>query len=125
MQGKHLGPYVLGARLGTGGMGTVYRADGPDGAVAIKVLHRHLLTTAGAFERFMREAELGRRVRHANVVRTRDVDAADIDGETVHYLVMDYVEGQTLRELLAELGQDSPRSTRSAPCIAISSPRTS
>jgi tetratricopeptide (TPR) repeat protein len=85
-------------------MGTVYRADGPHGPVAVKVLHRHLLQAPGAFKRFLREAEIGRRVRHPNVVRTLEVDAADLGGETVHYLVMDYVEGQTLRQLLDELG---------------------
>jgi tetratricopeptide (TPR) repeat protein len=103
--GKHLGPYLVRDELGTGGMGTVFRAEGPDGTVALKVLHRHLLTAPDAFKRFLREAELGRKVNHANVVRTREIDAVDLDGETVHFLVMDYVEGQTLRELLEELGK--------------------
>jgi len=105
MRGKQIGPYLLGEELGTGGMGTVYRAEAPDGVVAIKILHRHLLAAPTTFKRFMREADLGRRVNHENVVRTRDVDVADLDGDTVHYLVMDYVEGQTLRQLLVELGQ--------------------
>jgi len=80
-------------------MGTVYRAAGPDGAVALKTIHPHLLDSPGYFKRFLREAEIGRKVESANVVRTLDVDA--IGGH--HFLVMEYVEGQTLRELLKEL----------------------
>ena len=105
MNGTQLGEYTLREELGTGGMGTVYRAEGPDGTVAIKLLHGHLLSAPDVFKRFLREAELGRRIDHENVVRTRDMDAREIDGKTVHYLVMDYVEGQTLRHLLEELGQ--------------------
>ena len=62
MEGNRLGDYVLGKQLGAGGMGTVYRAEGPDGVVAVKLLHRHLLSAPGAFKRFLREAELGRRI---------------------------------------------------------------
>ncbi|MHC4848392.1 MAG: serine/threonine-protein kinase, partial [Planctomycetota bacterium] len=105
MIGKQLGPYLVRNELGTGGMGTVYRAEGPDGIVALKVLHQHLLAAPGAFKRFLREAELGRTVNHENVVRTREVDGVELDGATVHFLVMDYVEGQTLRQLLEELGK--------------------
>ena len=97
--GETLGPYSIDAELGTGGMGTVYRASGPDGIVAIKTIHPHLLDAPGYFKRFLREAEIGRTVDHENVVRTLDVDA--VGGH--HFLVMEYVQGQTLRQLLAEL----------------------
>jgi tetratricopeptide (TPR) repeat protein len=80
-------------------MGKVYRATGPEGPVALKIVHPHLLETPGFFKRFLREAEIGRRVEHANVVRTLDCDA--LSGH--HFLVMEYVEGQTLRELLHDL----------------------
>ena len=65
--------------------------------VAIKVIHPHLLSTPGFFKRFLREAELGRKVVHENVVRTFDVDALEVDGKTAHFLVMEYVKGRTLR----------------------------
>jgi serine/threonine-protein kinase len=100
-----LGPYTIEAELGSGGMGTVYRAQGPDGVVALKVLHPHLLASAEARERFRREAEIGRRVVHANVVRALDLGSVVVHGVTHHYLVMEHVEGQTLRALLAELGR--------------------
>ena len=99
-----LGRYVLERELGKGGMGTVYLARQSDGtAVALKVVHAHLLQTEGFFKRFIREAEVGRRIRHENVVRTLDYDAIVDNGQSHHFLVMEYVEGQTLRELADEL----------------------
>ena len=101
-----LGPYNIGVQLGSGGMGTVYRATNADGAVvAIKVLHPHLLTAKSAFKRFLREAELGRTIVHPNVVRTLDVDALQSRGQQVHFLVLEFADGQTLDALLTELGR--------------------
>jgi tetratricopeptide (TPR) repeat protein len=97
---KTLGPYTIDAELGSGGMGKVYRAKGPDGIVALKIVHPHLLETPGFFKRFLREAEVGKAVRHDNVVRTLDVDA--LGGH--HFLVMEYVQGKSLRDLLSDLG---------------------
>ncbi len=107
MIGDILGPYRIDRELGSGGMGKVYaavvdgRVPGLDKGmrVALKIVHPHLLEVPGFFKRFMREAELGRTVRHPNVVRTFDCDAT---GEQ-HFMAMEYVEGQTLRELLDEL----------------------
>jgi tetratricopeptide (TPR) repeat protein len=103
--GQRLGPYAVEAELGSGGMGTVYRAAGPAGTIALKVIHPHLLATPGFFKRFLREAEIGKSVRHDNVVRVYDCDATEADGKAAHFLVMEYVEGQTLRELLADVGR--------------------
>jgi serine/threonine-protein kinase len=102
--GAQIGPYRILATLGSGGMGTVYRAEGPQGEVALKVVREGLLEE-GFFRRFLREAEIGRRVVHENVVRTLDADAATVDGAVRHFLVMEYVEGQTLRDLLREMGR--------------------
>ncbi len=107
MIGDVLGPYRIESELGSGGMGKVYaavvdaRVPGlTEGTrVAVKVVHPHLLEVPGFFKRFLREAELGKTVRHPNVVRTYDCDAT---GEQ-HFIAMEYVEGQTLRELLEEL----------------------
>ncbi|MHC4860484.1 MAG: serine/threonine-protein kinase, partial [Planctomycetota bacterium] len=112
MEGRHLGPFRLGRELGSGGMGTVYLATAreevlglaPGDRVALKLVHANLLTKRGFFKRFLREAEVGKQVRHENVVRTLDVDALVLDGEHYHFLVMEYVEGKTLRDLLADIG---------------------
>jgi tetratricopeptide (TPR) repeat protein len=111
MMGGTLGPYRLDRELGAGGMGKVWaarvegRVPGLDvgAVVALKVVHPHLLETPGFFKRFLREAEIGKSVVHENVVRTYDCDAVRADGQDQHFLVMEYVEGQTLRGLLAEL----------------------
>ena len=111
MEGTRLGPYHVLAELGSGGMGRVYRAEvtreaaGLDvgTAVALKVIHAHLLEQEGFFKRFLREADIGRAVQHDNVVRTFVADALLHDGIQQDFLVMEYVEGQTLRELLEEL----------------------
>ncbi|MHC4452937.1 MAG: serine/threonine protein kinase, partial [Planctomycetota bacterium] len=60
--------------------------------------------TPGFFKRFLREAELGKQVNHENVVRTLDVDATMVEDKQVNYMVMEYVEGRSLRELLNDLG---------------------
>jgi tetratricopeptide (TPR) repeat protein len=109
--GKHLGPYLLEKELGTGGMGSVWLATATEDAagvksgtsVAVKIVHPHLLERSGFFKRFMREAEIGRSVRHESVVRTFDVDALSVDGKQINFMVMEYVEGKTLRALLDEL----------------------
>ncbi len=104
LAGRTLGPYRLVSVLGSGGMGTVYLADGGRPA-AVKVIHPHLLARPGFFKRFLREAAIGRSVRHENVVATLDADAVEVDGRAVHFLVMEHVEGQTLRSLLDKLGR--------------------
>jgi predicted ATPase len=111
MQGTTLGPYRIDAELGSGGMGKVYAATvvgrcpglAEGTRVALKVVHPHLLETSGFFKRFMREAEIGKSVRHENVVRTFDADAIATGGVQHNLLVMEYVQGQTLRALLQEL----------------------
>ncbi len=111
MIGTTLGPYRLTAELGSGGMGRVYRATVEGRArgleagavVALKLVYPHLLEQEGFFKRFLREADIGRAVVHENVVRTLDADVLLVDGKPQHFLVMELVEGQTLRELLREL----------------------
>ncbi len=112
MIGEQLGAYAIHSELGSGGMGTVYLAETVEAAaglepgtmVALKVVHPHLLATPGFFKRFLLEADLGKRVRHENVVRTFDVDAITHGGQNHHYMVMEYVKGKSLRDLLIELG---------------------
>jgi len=111
MQGERLGAYRIDRELGSGGMGKVYAATVEGRApglrtgdrVALKVVHSHLLETEGYFMRFMREAQLGASIQHVNVVRTYMCDAIVANGAQHNFLVMEYVEGQTLGELQREL----------------------
>lgn len=92
--GTRLGPYEIVAPVGAGGMGEVYRAiDGRLGrTVAIKVLPRHLAATSEARQRFEREARAVSRVSHPHICALYDVGHQD----GVAFLVMEYLEGETL-----------------------------
>jgi serine/threonine protein kinase len=101
--------YELFARLGTGGMGTVYRARrvyvGDE--VAIKVLHQNRLTRPEAVERFRREARAVAMLCHPNVVTVYDY--REMRGESAQtYLVMELAQGTTLSQLLKRVGRLAP-----------------
>ena len=97
-----LGGYDIEELLGQGGMGTVYRARerSTGRVVAIKLLHPWLGTKPTSVERFRREAATGIAIEHDNIVRTLEFASED----AYHFLVMEYVEGRTLRELADDLG---------------------
>ncbi|HEY7487763.1 MAG TPA: serine/threonine-protein kinase [Streptosporangiaceae bacterium] len=97
---ERIGPYRLERRLGSGGMGVVYLAHGPDGKrVAIKVMHSQWSALPEFRERFRSEAAAARRV-------ARFCTAAVLDssfGEP-SYLVTEYIEGRTLAEAVEQDG---------------------
>ncbi|HEX5135612.1 MAG TPA: protein kinase [Planctomycetota bacterium] len=97
-----LGPFRLEREIGRGGMGTVYEAiDTRSSArVALKALHPYLLGSPTLRDRFTREARLGKQVSHRNVVRTLGYERV----EGYDLLVMEYVEGRTLRGLVEAWG---------------------
>ena len=96
--GTKLGPYEIQSALGAGGMGEVYRARDTrlDRSVAIKILPAHLSQNAEAKERFDREARAISSLSHPNICHLYDV--GDQDGTS--YLVMEYLEGETLADRL-------------------------
>src|SRR5437762_2748174 len=94
------GKYRLDERLGGGGMGTVYRATHLliERPVAIKVLSQRFVGDTTAQERFRREARAAGRMHHPNAVTVNDFGTTE-DGWL--YIVMELLEGRTLRDLLA------------------------
>jgi eukaryotic-like serine/threonine-protein kinase len=96
--GSRLGPYEIVAPLGAGGMGEVYRARDTrlDRTVAIKVLASHLSASPEVRQRFEREAKTISQLSHPHICALHDVGR---EGET-EYLVMEYLEGETLAERL-------------------------
>lgn len=100
--GGQLGPYLLLEKLGEGGMGAVFKARHTklDRLVALKVLRPQLLSRPDSLSRFEREMKAVGKVHHPNVVQA--LDAGDFGG--VHYLSMEYVEGQDLQALMKDKG---------------------
>src|ERR1700680_11010 len=96
--GTKLGPYEIVAPLGAGGMGEVYRARDArlDRTVAIKILPAHLSDNPEAKHRFDREARTISSLSHPNICHLYDVGEQD----GTHYLVMEYLEGETLADRL-------------------------
>ncbi len=100
--GTVLGAYVLAESIGAGGMGRVYKAvhQRMRRTVAVKVLAPRWLDCEEARSRFRREVESAARLNHPHVVTA--FDAGEADGH--HYLVMEYVPGRNLAEVVRETG---------------------
>src|SRR5580698_9322964 len=98
--GTKLGPYEIQSPLGAGGMGEVYRAKDArlDRTVAIKVLPSHLSADPELKLRMEREAKAISALQHANICTLYDIGTQD----GTNFLVMEYLEGQTLAERLAK-----------------------
>ncbi|MDT7540335.1 MAG: eukaryotic-like serine/threonine-protein kinase [Acidobacteriota bacterium] len=98
------GKYRLERLLGQGGMGAVYLAThlGTERPVALKLIAPQFMRHSEFVERFKREARAAGRLRHPNVVDVTDFGFAETHGERVAYLVMEYLDGCTLGDVLAE-----------------------
>ncbi|HEY3122735.1 MAG TPA: protein kinase, partial [Thermoanaerobaculia bacterium] len=98
--GTHLGPYEILGPIGAGGMGEVYKARDTrlERTVAVKVLPSHLSSSAEVRQRFEREARTISQLSHPHVCALYDVGNQD----GIEYLVMEYLEGETLADRLAK-----------------------
>lgn len=96
MIGKTIGHYNIQGRIGTGGMGVVYRAMDLqlDRTVALKFLPQHLNRDQSAKERFIQEAKAASALDHTNICTIYDIGQTD-DGDT--FIVMAYYTGRTLK----------------------------
>src|SRR5579875_763907 len=96
------GRYRLLRPLGTGGMASVYLAEDLrlGRRVAVKILHPQFAADPAFVARFEQEARLAASLSHPNIVRVYDVGH---DGDR-HYIVMEYVEGETLKDTIAREG---------------------
>ncbi|MFQ5927998.1 MAG: serine/threonine-protein kinase, partial [Terriglobia bacterium] len=100
--GRSLGDFEIRESIGSGAMGTVYKAyqRGMDRLVAIKVLPPELAANTVLLKRFYQEALAAARLDHPNAVRA--IAAGEQDG--LHYFAMEYVEGETLARRLRRSG---------------------
>jgi tRNA A-37 threonylcarbamoyl transferase component Bud32 len=101
-KGLVLGEYVVLDKLGQGGMGMVLKARHRrmDRVVALKTLPPHAMREPEAVQRFFREVKAAARLVHPNIVTAYDAG----EQEGIHYLVMEYVEGQDLATLVKQHG---------------------
>ncbi len=97
------GRYRLMKRLGAGGMGAVYKAEHllMHKVVAVKILHPDIVENPDTVQRFQREVRAASRFSHPNVVQIYD---AGEDAGPTHYMVMEYVEGETLKQIIEREG---------------------
>src|SRR5215467_5815440 len=97
--GMHFGPYQVETRIGTGGMGEVYRARDTrlNRSVAIKFLSSNLADESGR-RRFQKEAQMASALNHPHIVSVHDV--GEFEGR--QYLVSELIDGGTLRQWLED-----------------------
>ena len=103
LEGKRLGQYQIIEELGRGGMAVVYKAYQPslNRYVAIKVLPPQFAFDDEFVQRFLREARSAAALHHPNIMTIHDVSHQD----GYYFIVMEYVEGKTLDQLVAESGR--------------------
>lgn len=108
LTGKTIGKYHIEERLGRGGMAEVYKGyqESLDRHVAIKIMHTFLMSEEDFLQRFKREARAMAALSHPNIVRVYDFD---VYGEDSYFLVMEYIDGGTLKQKLEELAQTNER----------------
>ena len=101
--GQTLGEFEIVGLAGRGGMGAVYKARQPslDRFVAIKVLPQHMATDANFVERFRREARAAAAVRHPNIIEIHAVGTS----RGHQYIAMEFIEGETLGDVLEREGK--------------------
>ncbi len=101
--GTRLGPYEILLSIGAGGMGEVFRArDTKLGReVAIKVLPETRARDSGALRRFEQEARSASALNHPNIITIYEIGSQPVEQETIWYIAMELVEGQSLRQILS------------------------
>jgi serine/threonine protein kinase len=109
LTGRSFGKHVLLERIGRGGMAEVYKAHQPslDRYVAVKIMHPFLSDDPEFKSRFEREARNVAKLRHPNIVQVYDFDLQP--GLNLYYMVMEYIDGPTLRTLLVNLAARGER----------------
>src|SRR5438093_6623312 len=103
LSGEQIGRYRILAVLGSGGMGAVYDAMDPQLGrhVALKILPLGFASEPGRLQRFVQEAKAASALNHPHLVSIYEIGSSGRNGEPVHFIAMEKVEGKNLRETLA------------------------
>ncbi|MFQ5602305.1 MAG: protein kinase [bacterium] len=107
MIGSRIGHYQIEAKIGEGGMGVVYKAKDTRllRSVAIKILPQHLVVDEKNRQRFIHEARTASALNHPNICTVHDIGQI----ESIHFIVMEFIEGETLRDILQQRGSLSEK----------------
>ncbi|MDU2585129.1 MAG: protein kinase, partial [Anaerococcus prevotii] len=99
--------YEIIEQIGVGGMAKVYKAKDRllDRFVAIKVLKEQYAEDDEFLKKFNNEAQSAAKLNHVNIVNVYDIGEDLLEGRKIYYIVMEYVEGQTLKDLIDEEGK--------------------
>ena len=105
-ESMHLGPYEIQSMIGEGGMGVLYRAVDTrlDRRVAIKVLRPDALSSVDRKQRFIREAKAASALNHPHIITIYEIDQASFQGVSQDFIVMEYLEGKPLHDLIGPQG---------------------
>ena len=103
--------YEILEKIGTGGMGNVFKAHDSklDRIVAIKVLKLEYNEDNNFIRKFKRESLAAASISHPNIVSIYDVGTEKIQDKEVHYIVMEYIDGKTLKDLINDEGRLSEK----------------
>ncbi|NMB07196.1 MAG: Stk1 family PASTA domain-containing Ser/Thr kinase [Tissierellia bacterium] len=101
------GRYEIIEKIGAGGMAYVYKARCKllNRNVAIKILRDEFVNDEEFIKKFRRESQAAASLSHPNIVNVYDVGMEEIDGNSIYYIVMEYIKGKTLKEIIREKGK--------------------
>jgi len=105
--GQHIGGTMINVKIGAGGMGAIYLAhhEALRKDVVVKILPPESAANPRTVERFFREARAAAKLEHPNVVAVQDVGTTD---RGLHYIIMQYIDGQNLEEKISAEGKQTP-----------------